>query len=53
MAKRGFLEKHQIVRYAIRDDLLYFALPAFLVFIAGLVVSASGRTASIEACVIS
>jgi protein-S-isoprenylcysteine O-methyltransferase Ste14 len=40
MTKRGFLEKHHIVRNAIREDLLYFALPALLVFIAGLVVSA-------------
>jgi len=40
MAKRGFLERHRIVRNAIREDLLYFALPAFLVFFAGLVVSA-------------
>ncbi len=40
MAKRGFLERHGIVRNAIREDLLYFALTAVLVFFAGLVVSA-------------
>jgi protein-S-isoprenylcysteine O-methyltransferase Ste14 len=40
MAKRGFLERHRIVRNAIREDILYFALPALLVFSAGLVVSA-------------
>ena len=40
MAKRGFLERHRIVRNAIREDILYFALPAILVFSAGLVVSA-------------
>jgi len=40
MAKRGFLKKHGIVRNAIREDVLYFALPALLVFTAGLVVSA-------------
>ena len=40
MAKRGFLTRHRIVRNAIREDVLYFALPALLVFTAGLVVSA-------------
>jgi protein-S-isoprenylcysteine O-methyltransferase Ste14 len=40
MAKRGFLRRHRIVRNAIREDVLYFALPAVLVFSAGLVVSA-------------
>jgi len=40
MAKRGFLTRHQIVRNAIREDMLYFALPAVLVFTAGLVLSA-------------
>ncbi len=40
MAKRGFLTRHRIVRNAIREDMLYFALPALLVFTAGLVVSA-------------
>jgi len=40
MAKRGFLERHRIVRNAIREDLLYFAIPAVLVFSAGMVVSA-------------
>jgi protein-S-isoprenylcysteine O-methyltransferase Ste14 len=39
MVKRGFLERHGIVRNAIREDILYFALPAVLVFFAGLVVS--------------
>jgi protein-S-isoprenylcysteine O-methyltransferase Ste14 len=40
MAKRGFLKNHGIVRNAIREDVLYFAIPALLVFTAGLVVSA-------------
>jgi protein-S-isoprenylcysteine O-methyltransferase Ste14 len=40
MAKRGFLSRHRIVRNAIRKDLLFFALPAIVVFFAGLVVSA-------------
>jgi protein-S-isoprenylcysteine O-methyltransferase Ste14 len=38
MAKRGFLARHGIVRNAIREDMLYFALPGLLVFTAGLVV---------------
>ena len=40
MAKRGFLSRHRIARNAIRKDLLFFALPAIVVFFAGLVVSA-------------
>lgn len=40
MTKHGFLKKHRIVRNAIREDLLFFAIPALLVFTAGLVVSA-------------
>jgi protein-S-isoprenylcysteine O-methyltransferase Ste14 len=40
MARRGFLARHRIVRNAIREDVLYFAIPALLVFTAGLVVSA-------------
>lgn len=40
MAKRGFLTRHGIVRNAIREDMLYFGLPALFVFTAGLVVSA-------------
>jgi len=39
MAKRGFLARHGIVRNAIREDLLYFAIPALFVFSAGLAVS--------------
>jgi protein-S-isoprenylcysteine O-methyltransferase Ste14 len=39
MPKRGFLKKHGIVRNAIKEDMLYFAIPALLVFTAGLVVS--------------
>ena len=39
MAKRGFLARHRIVRNAIRKDLLYFALPAILVLVAGMVLS--------------
>jgi len=33
MAKRGFLERHGIVRNSIRKDLIQFALPALTVFI--------------------
>ncbi|MFC1555005.1 methyltransferase family protein [candidate division KSB1 bacterium] len=40
MDKRSFLEKHKIVRSSIKQDVLHFALPAFFVFSAGLVVSA-------------
>lgn len=40
MAKRDFLRRHRIARSAIREDLLYFALPALLIFTTGLVVSA-------------
>ena len=40
MAKRGFLERHGFVRNAIREDILYFTLPAVLVFSTGLAVSA-------------
>jgi protein-S-isoprenylcysteine O-methyltransferase Ste14 len=40
MAKRGFLARHRIVRNAIRDDVLFFAIPALFVFSAGLVISA-------------
>ncbi len=40
MAKRGFLARHGIVRNAIREDMLYFALPAILVLCAGMGVSA-------------
>ena len=40
MAKRGFPARHGIVRNTTKDDVLYFALPAVLVFYAGLVVSA-------------
>ncbi len=36
----GFLTKRGIVRNAIREDVLYFAIPALLVFSAGLVISA-------------
>ncbi len=33
MAKRGFLERHGVVRNSIRKDLIQFALPALTVFI--------------------
>ena len=39
MAKRGFLARHDIVRNAIREDLLYFAIPAVFVLFAGMGVS--------------
>ncbi len=40
MAGHQFLTKHRIKRNAIREDMLYFAIPATVVFTAGLVVSA-------------
>ena len=39
MAKDGFLKRHGIVRNAIINDLLYFAIPAIAVASAGMVVS--------------
>ena len=39
MAKREFLARHDIVRNAIREDLLYFAIPAVFVLFAGMGVS--------------
>ena len=39
MAKRSYLERHQIIRNAIREDLLQFALPALLIFTAGLFIT--------------
>ncbi len=33
MAKNGFLKRHRIVRNAIRDDILQFAIPGMTVFI--------------------
>ena len=40
MAKRGFLKRHGIVRNAIKEDLLYFAIPWIIVLIVGTGVSA-------------
>lgn len=40
MAKRGFLTRHRIVRNAIREDVLCFALPWIFVLSAGMGVSA-------------
>lgn len=37
MTKNEFLKRHGIVRNAIKKDLLYFALPAVIVFFIGLV----------------
>ena len=45
MAKRGFLARHRIVRNAIKEDMLNFALPAILVYAAGLVLVAWGHGA--------
>ena len=39
MAKRKFQPRHRFVRNSIREDILYFALPAVLVYTVGLVVS--------------
>ncbi len=41
MAKRGFLEKHGVVRHAMRKDLLYFALPWVLILFFGFAASFS------------
>jgi protein-S-isoprenylcysteine O-methyltransferase Ste14 len=40
MPNRGYLAREGIVRNAIKEDVLFFAIPALLVFSAGLVVSA-------------
>ena len=40
MAKRGFLARHGIVRNAIREDVLFFAIPWVFVLFAGMGVSA-------------
>jgi protein-S-isoprenylcysteine O-methyltransferase Ste14 len=40
MARRGFLARHRIVRNAIREDVLGFAIPAVFVLSAGMGVSA-------------
>jgi len=40
MARRGFLARHRIVRNAIREDVLCFAIPAVFVLSAGMGVSA-------------
>ena len=45
MAKRGFLARLRIIRSAIREDMLHFALPAFLVYCAGLVFITRGHRA--------
>ena len=42
MSKPGLLEKHGIVRNAIRVDMLQFGLPFFAVFAVGIVLSAKG-----------
>ncbi len=39
MAKRGYLSKHGIVRNTIKKDILFFGIPAFTVFLLGLIVS--------------
>jgi protein-S-isoprenylcysteine O-methyltransferase Ste14 len=39
MAKRGFLAKHRIVRNAIKEDLLFFAIPGIIILFVGLMVS--------------
>jgi protein-S-isoprenylcysteine O-methyltransferase Ste14 len=41
MEKHGFLERHGVVRYVIKKDLLYFALPWILVMFIGFAVSFS------------
>ena len=40
MAERRFLAKQRTVRNAVREDVLFFLLPAGLVYVAGMVVSA-------------
>lgn len=40
MNEGDFLARHGIVRNAIREDMLFFAIPALVVFSAGLVLSA-------------
>ena len=48
MAEGGYLAKHRIVRNAIKKDLLYFAIPALLIFTAGLAVSVYGWVGLLE-----
>ncbi len=43
MAKNGFLERHGIVRNAIKEDVLFFAIPAIMVFFTGLVFCARAK----------
>ena len=43
MAKNGFLERHGIVRNAIKEDVLFFAIPAIVVFSIGLVFCARAK----------
>lgn len=38
MSERGFLTRHGIVRSAIREDVLFFAIPALVLWVLGLVV---------------
>ena len=40
MVNRGFLAKHGVVKHEVRKDLLQFAIPALVVFTAGLIFSA-------------
>jgi len=42
MANNNFLKKHGIVQNAIKEDILFFAIPAFVVFLVGLVSCGDG-----------
>ena len=39
MAKRGYPSRHGIVRNAIKKDIFFFGIPAFVVFLLGLIIS--------------
>ena len=52
MAKLGYNEKHQLARNAIREDLLQFAIPALLIFTAGLLITFLHRGASFIATIL-
>jgi protein-S-isoprenylcysteine O-methyltransferase Ste14 len=51
MAKRGSRSKHRIVRNAIKEDLFYFGVPAILVYLAGLLISAKGGWVELPATI--
>ncbi len=39
MVKKGYLSKHRIVMNKIKEDIIYFGIPAIIVFASGLIIS--------------